>query len=96
MEMVNVTLRYFASVREALGMSEEKAHVSGGKVIDVLRWLSTHHADKLVPTVLDADGRLREEYRLLHNGTVCPSAAMGKEKISDGDEVVLMPPVAGG
>jgi MoaD family protein len=94
--MVTVTLRYFASVREALGMSEEKARVGGGKVIDVLRWLSTHHSDKLVPVVLSGDGGLREEYRLLHNGKVCPSDAMGREKISDGDEIVLMPPVAGG
>lgn len=94
--MVTVTLRYFASVREALGMSDEKAQVAGGKVIDVLRWLATHHAGRLVPTVVDADGRLRKEYRLLHNGKVCLSAAMGREKISDGDEVVLMPPVAGG
>jgi hypothetical protein len=70
MEMVTVTLRYFASVREALGMSEEKAHVKGGKVIDVLGWLATHHADTLVPTVIGADGRLLEEYRLLHNGRV--------------------------
>ncbi len=94
--MVTVTLRYFALVREAMGMSEEKVQVEGGKVIDVLRWLATHHADELVPTVLDANGKLPRRYRLLHNGMVCPSAAMGKEKISDGDEVVLIPPVAGG
>jgi|GEM_PF-2675184 len=96
MKMTTIMLRYFASVREAMGMSDERAKVKGGKVIDVLRWLATHHADKLVPTVLGADGRLQDEYRLLHNGKVCPSAAMGREKISDGDEVVLMPPVAGG
>jgi MoaD family protein len=96
MKMVTVTLRYFASVREALGMSEEKAHVKGVKVIDVLRWLAANHFDSLVPLVMDADGRLRDEYRLLHNGRVCPSAELGREKISEGDEVVLMPPVAGG
>jgi MoaD family protein len=95
-KMVSVTLRYFASVREALEMPEEKAQVSGGKVIDVLSWLAAHHGDMLVPAVMDAHGRLRGEYRLLHNGKVCPPAAMPKERISDGDEIVLMPPVAGG
>ena len=77
-------------------MSEEEASIGGGKVIDVLRWLSAHHRAKLVPMVLGADGSLQEEYRLLHNGKVCQSDAMGKERISDGDEIVLMPPVAGG
>ena len=94
--MAKVTLRYFASVREALGKSDEKADVEGDRVIHVLRWLADHHGDKLVPTVLDTDGTLREEYRLLHNGAVCSSSSMRRVKISDGDEVVIMPPVAGG
>ena len=94
--MTKVTLRYFASVREALGSTREEANVHGATMSDVLAWLVSAHGDKLIPVVFDVKKKLRAEYRLLHNGSVCLPAAFSKEKVSDGDEVVIMPPVAGG
>jgi MoaD family protein len=91
-----VTLRYFASVREALDSTEEVAEVKGGSVADVLMWLVSRHGDELIPLVFDTKKRLRKEYRLLHNGSVCPRSAFSREKVSDGDEIILLPPVAGG
>jgi MoaD family protein len=94
--MVKVTLRYFASIREALGSSEETAVVDGETVPDVLKWLLEKHGERLVPQVLNARGELQREYRMLHNGSVSLPKKMAKERIADGDEFVLMPPVAGG
>ncbi len=94
--MTKVNLRYFASVREALGATKEEADVKGRTVSDVLKWLVVAHGDKLIPVVFDAKKQLRGEYRVLHNGSVCPPAAMAREKLADGDEIVIMPPVAGG
>ncbi len=94
--MTKVTLRYFASVREALGTTKEDADIRGGTVSDVLRWLVVAHGDKLIPMVFDAKKHLRAEYRVLHNGSLCLPPAMASEKLAGGDEIVIMPPVAGG
>ncbi|HVP22390.1 MAG TPA: MoaD family protein [Conexivisphaerales archaeon] len=94
--MPRVTLRYFASVREALEMPEETASVEGEKVADVLAWLVAHHGRELIPLVFDTKRELREEFRLLHNGSLVPRADAKKVRVKDGDEIVLMPPVAGG
>jgi MoaD family protein len=94
--LTRVTLKYFASVREALGASLEEAEIAGGRVADVLDWLVANHGDALIPSVFDGNRRLRKEFRLLHNGSVCPPRLAAKEKIADGDEIVLVPPVAGG
>jgi len=94
--LTRVTLKYFASVREALGASVEEAEVGGDRVANVLGWMVEKHGDALIPTVFNGNGRLRKEFRLLHNGSVCPPRLVAKEKIADGDEIVLVPPVAGG
>jgi len=94
--MTKVNLRYFASVREALDATREEADIRGGTVSDVLQWLVASHGDKLIPMVFDPKKKLRGEYRVLHNGSVCLPASMAKERVADGDEIVIMPPVAGG
>jgi MoaD family protein len=94
--MTRVVLRYFAAVREAMGETEQIAEVEGGRVSDVLDWLVSNHGERLIPGVFDSRNRLRREYRLLHNGSICPPPARTKERISEGDEIVLVPPVAGG
>ena len=94
--MTTVVLKYFALVREQLERTEEKASVDGDRVEDVLVWLRDRYGDKLIPFVMDQKARLRSDYRLLHNGTVCPKAAIPRTKIADGDEIVIVPPVAGG
>jgi MoaD family protein len=91
-----VTLRYFALVREQIGRKEEEALIEGNRVSDVLLWLRDRYGDKLIPFVMDQNAKLRSDYRLLHNGTVCPLNAIPKTKIADGDELVIVPPVAGG
>ena len=93
--MTKVKLRYFASIREALGRQGEEAVVKGDRVADVVNWLVANHGDKLIPSVLNSRGELQGEYRILHNGSIASPGKMTK-KIADGDEIVLLPPVAGG
>jgi MoaD family protein len=94
--MTDVTLRYFASVREALGRREEKVEVKAKTVQGVLEWLAKTYGPQLTPQVFDSAGRLREEYRVLLNGALCPREKLAAKKVADGDEIVIMPPVAGG
>ena len=79
---MHVQLRYFASIREALGRREERLEVpDGASVEDVWRQLVGGH-----PPL----GRQR--YRpAVNQEYVDPSTVL-----HDGDELVFIPPVSGG
>lgn len=82
---MNVTLLYFAGVRDALGTSEEKVALPADVgTIDALRaWLVRAHP------VLEE----RMAYvRLARNERF----AAGSDVIAEGDVIALIPPVAGG
>lgn len=85
---MSITVRYFASVREKLGASEEVAlsdttAVTVGQLRD---WLSTRsevHAQALA---------LDKGLRMACNQTLCDA----DEPLLDGAEVAFFPPVTGG
>lgn len=83
---MKVTVRYFASLREALG-SAETLDVSGGDTVGTLREAllrrSPAHA-----AVLDRKRALR----CALNQTLCDESAL----LGEGAEVAFFPPVTGG
>lgn len=83
---MSLQLRYFASVREALGMGETVPYLAGETIAALrqrLRAMSDTHAQAL------ADDKA---LRCAVNQTLC-----GMETVlSDGAEVAFFPPVTGG
>ena len=83
---MKVTVRYFASVREALGPGEE-VEVGDGSDIAALRDMliarGGRHAEAL--------GR-RRVLRSAHNRVLSPDGTL----LGDGDEVGFFPPLTGG
>ena len=94
--MKKVIFRYFAAVRECLNLKEEKVNLDVDTVEDALKYLYNRHGEKLIPLVMNNKGELNVNVRLLVNGALCPVDKISIKKVSDGDELVLMPPVAGG
>jgi molybdopterin synthase sulfur carrier subunit len=84
---VAVTLLYFASLREAVGLSrEELAFEAGatiGTVVDFLRARSVRWADALAPG---------KTWRVAVNQQMASLAT----PVNPGDEVAFFPPVTGG
>jgi molybdopterin synthase sulfur carrier subunit len=83
---MNIQVRYFASLREALGSSETIEMPSGstvGQLRDALLALGGRHADVL------ARGRA---VRCALNQTLCDESAL----LSADAEVAFFPPVTGG
>jgi sulfur-carrier protein len=85
---MKIDLRYFASVREAVGLAQESVELPEGiaTVGDVRAWLRVRGgawADAL------AEGRA---LRMACNHTMTDAAA----RITDGCEVAFFPPVTGG
>ena len=83
---MNLTVRYFASIREALGPSERlevSAGATVGSVRDVLIARGAAHAVAL------ARGR---SLRSALNQALCDESAL----VAEGAEVAFFPPVTGG
>ena len=83
---MKVTVRYFASIREALGASENVETAPGGSVAalrDALIARGGAHAQVL------ARGRA---VRAALNQVLCDETAV----VGEGDEVAFFPPVTGG
>jgi sulfur-carrier protein len=85
---MKIQLRYFASVREALGVAEESATVPDGiaTVGDVRGWLRTR-GDVWAETL--AEGRA---LRMACNHVMTEPGT----RITEGCEVAFFPPVTGG
>jgi molybdopterin synthase sulfur carrier subunit len=85
---MNIQLRFFASVREKLGMAEQRAVLPPDikTVGDVRQWL-VNRGDVWAEVL--APGRA---LRMAYNQQMCEPDTL----ISDGAEVAFFPPVTGG
>lgn len=79
---VKVTVRYFAVLRDRAGVSEEVLETPCGSVGELVRELISSRSLGLSATLI----------RPAVNGAF----VLDSHQLSDGDEVVLIPPVAGG
>jgi sulfur-carrier protein len=79
---MSVKVKYFASLRESLGRSEDNLEIEDGNITVSQLWEKVAGEQKILPdNVLTA---INMEY-------VKPDA-----KVKDGDEVAFFPPVTGG
>lgn len=81
-----VTVKYFASIREQLGLDSEELAVGKGNVEDLLQQLQARHGE--LWQQMTGDNRL-----MIAVNQVMADTAM---EVRDGDEVALFPPVTGG
>jgi len=79
---MSITVKYFSSLRELTGRSEDTLEIETGKITVADIWIQLAGADKVLPAnVLTA---VNMEY-------VKPDT-----QVKDGDEVAFFPPVTGG
>ncbi len=83
---MKIHLRYFASVREAIGTGQETVQTQAAQVGQLrleLMGISPQHAEALAP---------HKAVRAALNQVACTEDSA----LSDGDEVAFFPPVTGG
>lgn len=93
---MEVELRFFATVREAVGERTTTREFDAGTTVrDVLATLEAEHPD-LDGTLLDADGAIAGSITVMRNGTHVTHFESGATELADGDELSITPPVTGG
>lgn len=80
--MKSVSIRYFASLREAAGQEGENIQTSAATYQDLYRELGARYGFNLPADMVQV--AVNEEFSQL------------KHEIRDGDRIVFIPPVAGG
>ncbi len=92
---MQVTINYFAQVRQAAGVESERLSLDDGVDIQTaLAELSERHGDDFRSLVLDQAGAVRPGLLTLVNGQSVPSRQ--QHPLADGDEISLISAVAGG
>lgn len=93
-EMI-VNVKTFAIFRDILGKELNVELKEGSTVRDLLDFLITTQP-RLKPAVFDESGNVREYVILMKNRKNIDSLNGLDEKLREGDEVAILPPVAGG
>lgn len=89
-----VKVRYFARIRDLVGRQLEEVDVADDcDVAQLLKELGSRHPE-VVPQLFSdfEEPKLAREYRILVNGV---PAGVG-DRLRGGDELAIIPPVAGG
>lgn len=93
---MRVKVKFLATLYDLLGVMRDEAVVpEGATVLDLIKALDERYGGRLSREILDGD-RLKEEYNVLVNGRAIDFLEGLSTRLKDGDEVVFLPPVAGG
>jgi molybdopterin synthase sulfur carrier subunit len=94
-EEMTVKVRFFARFRELFGTDIVMDAAPKTSFTDLVKTIAEKNRDGY-DAIFDTDGAFREFVILMKNGRRIDCADAGKTLISDGDEVAVFPPVAGG
>lgn len=93
---MDIELRFFATFREAVGQREvAHEYPDDATVGDVLASLEAEY-EGLAGELLDEDGDVRPRLSIMRNGRNVIHLDGTETSLSDGDELSVFPPVAGG
>jgi molybdopterin synthase sulfur carrier subunit len=90
-----IRVRAFANFKDILGRDLNVNLVEGSTVKDLLDNLSTFH-HRFRSAIFDESGQVREYVILMKNRKNVDSLSGLETKLSEGDEVGILPPVVGG
>jgi sulfur-carrier protein len=92
---MSVKIRFFARFRELFG-SDIMTDVSAGTMFTPLITTVAKNNPEGYAAIFDENGDFREFVILMKNGKRIDIADAAKTPVTDGDEIAVFPPVAGG
>ena len=88
-------IRFFARFRELLGTDITAEAAPGTTLIDLIRQVAKKSKEGH-DAIFDEHGKFREFVIIMRNTKRVDTAEAGKILITDGDDIAVFPPVAGG
>ena len=93
--MAKVTVKFFATVREAVGM--RSAEIEAQNIRELLSKLKHQFGKKFIDAVIDSEsGDLKRFYSCMVNGKRIELLNGYETELIDGDAIALFPPIGGG
>jgi molybdopterin synthase sulfur carrier subunit len=92
---VSVRIRFFARFRELVGPEIVTETREGGTILSLIRSV-TQENPAAQEAIFDPKGGFRRYVILMQNGARIETMNAGETMVSDGDEIAVFPPVAGG
>ena len=92
---MSVKIRFFARFRELLGTDIIVDYREGTILADLVRITASKNKEG-VDAIFDESGNFREYVVLMRNGKREDNRKASSVIVSDGDEIAVFPPVAGG
>jgi sulfur-carrier protein len=92
---MTVKVRFFARFRELLGTDILTEARDGLTIADLVREIARKKQEGY-DAIFDPHGTFREFVIIMRNGKRVETPDAGKVKVTDGDEIAIFPPVAGG
>lgn len=97
---MQVSVRFFTSLREIIGKKEETLEFSEGKKVtvdEILKTLRQRYGTPFVEYVYDPkNGEARSFLQFLVNGKSATTLKGLQTEMEDGDVLAILPPVGGG
>ena len=94
---MNINVQLEAQLREAAGVQQETVQIAdGSSVVDAVSALARQHADAIGNRLLAESDELQKGLLIFVNDQPIAAAAAATRLLSDGDTVLLCPPISGG
>ena len=93
---MRVRVKFLATLYDLTGVLKTEVDVPDGITVGKLVEFLNEKFPKLKAEILDEEGRLKPMYNILVNGRAVEWLKGLDTELKDGDEVVFIPPAAGG
>lgn len=95
---MKVRVRYFTTLRELAGFSEEELEIGDGSTLtDLIRRITEKYGEEASSYLyVDETGDIDPTMQFLLNGVSIRSLQGFKTELADGDVVAVVPPIGGG
>jgi molybdopterin synthase sulfur carrier subunit len=92
---MTIKVRFFARFRELLGTDIVVTAQEGTHLLGLVKKIAEKSREGY-DAIFDANGEFREFVIVMQNGRRVETATAGSTPVTDGDEIAVFPPVAGG
>ncbi|MFQ6011752.1 MAG: sulfur carrier protein ThiS [Nitrososphaerales archaeon] len=94
---IEITVKYLALVREMTHSDKDLIHMpEGSKVSQLIDQIAKSHGNQIRSNLLEDQGRTPTSFAIIVNGDILERNKFDQTLLKDGDEVAIIPPIAGG